>query len=420
MATTHSADVIVVGGGIGGLTAALSLHAAGIEPLVLESAREIRPLGVGINLQPAAVRELDELGLLDELAALGVPAVEHAFADHRGRTLFGEARGTAAGYNWPQYSVHRGELQMMLRDAVVERLGPEALRTGVQAEDFEETEDGVRVHAVDRSTGGPLGFSAEALIAADGIHSTLRGLLHPGQGPLQWNGVTMWRGVTEADSFAPGNSVVIAADDKNTQFVAYQISRAALDRGRTLVNWVCLVPTGEPGALGTDVNWNAPGTIEDLLPHYADWHFDWTDLPELFARSEQILEYPMVDRDPLPFWGRGRVTLLGDAAHPGYPSGANGGTQAIIDARVLAYHLAVEPDVGKALAAYEAERREATSAIVLANREMDRVGRNKSAAAGAPSGESIEKVTEAYRKAAGEAEKLNSRASLTPPAAVRG
>ncbi|GAA2928858.1 hypothetical protein GCM10020221_25880 [Streptomyces thioluteus] len=230
MATTHSADVIIVGGGIGGLTAALSLHAAGIEPLVLESAREVRPLGVGINLQPAAVRELDELGLLDDLAALGVPAVEHAFADGRGRTLFGEARGTAAGYHWPQFSVHRGELQMMLLDAVVKRLGPEAVRTGVQVEDFEETADGVRVHAVDRSTGGRLGFSAEALVGADGIHSTLRALLHPDQGPLQWNGVTMWRGVTEEDAFAPGNAVVIAADDKNTQFVAYQISRAALDR----------------------------------------------------------------------------------------------------------------------------------------------------------------------------------------------
>ncbi|WP_372405654.1 FAD-dependent monooxygenase [Streptomyces luteireticuli] len=419
MATTHSADVVVGGGGIGGLTAALSLHAAGIEPLVLESAREIRPLGVGINLQPAAVRELDELGLLDELAELGVPAVEHVFADSRGRTLFGEARGTAAGYNWPQFSVHRGELQLMLLDAVVERLGPGAVRTGVRAVDFEETGDGVRVHAADRSTGDSLDFSAGALVAADGIHSTLRSLLHPDQGPLRWNGVTMWRGVTETESFAPGNSVVIAADDKNTQFVAYQISGTALERGRTLVNWVCLVPTGEPGALGTGVNWNAPGTIEDLLPHYADWHFDWTDLPELFARSEQILEYPMVDRDPLPFWGRGRVTLLGDAAHPGYPSGANGGTQAIIDARVLAYHLAAGPDVVGALAAYEAERRAATSAIVLANREMDRVGRNRSAAPGGPSGESIEKVTEAYRRAAGEAEKLNTRASLTPPGAVR-
>ncbi|KNB53576.1 FAD-dependent monooxygenase [Streptomyces caatingaensis] len=416
---THSADVLIAGGGIGGLTAALSLHAAGIEPLVLESAREIRPLGVGINLQPAAVRELDELGLLDELAALGVPAEQHLFADGRGRTLFAEPRGTAAGYNWPQFSVHRGELQMMLRDAVVKRLGPEALRTGVQVEDFTESADGVRVHALDRAAGTQLTFSAEALIAADGIHSTIRALLHPEQGPLQWNGVTMWRGVTEADAFAPGNAVVIAADDKNTQFVAYQISREALNAGRTRINWVALVPTGEPGPLSADVNWNAPGTIDDLLPHYADWHADWADLPELFARSEQILEYPMVDRDPLPSWGRGRVTLLGDAAHPGYPSGANGGTQAVIDARVLAYHLAVAPSVPSALASYESERREVTSAIVLANREMDRVGRNKSPEPGAPSGEAMKRVTAAYRKAVGEAEELNGRASLTPPGVER-
>ncbi|MGK5642042.1 FAD-dependent monooxygenase [Streptomyces sp. URMC 126] len=417
---THSADVIIAGGGIGGLTAALSLHAAGITPLVLESAREIKPLGAGINLQPAAVRELDELGLLDELAALGVPAERHLFTDGRGRTLFAEARGTKAGYRWPQFSVHRGEFQMMLRDAVVKRLGPEALRTGVRVEGFEQAPGSVHVHALDRATGAALDLTAEALVAADGIHSTVRALLHPGQGPLRWNGVTMWRGMTEADAFAPGNAVVIAADAKNTQFVTYQISHDALRRGRTLINWVCLVPTGEPGPLAAGVDWNAPGTLGDIVPHYADWHLEWADLPGLLAGSERILAYPMVDRDPLPSWGEGRVTLLGDAAHPGYPSGANGGTQAVIDARVLAYHLAVAPDVGSALAAYESERREATSAIVLANREMDRVGRNRSAGPGTPSDTSIDEVTDSYRKVVGEAEKLNSRPSLTPPGAVRG
>ncbi|GAA2935685.1 pyocyanin biosynthetic protein PhzM [Streptomyces thioluteus] len=420
MERTHSADVVIVGGGIGGLTAALSLHAAGIEALVLESAREIRPLGVGINLQPAAVRELDELGLLDRLAALGVPAVANAFADSAGRTLFSKPTGTAAGFHWDLYSVHRGELQMMLLDAVHERLGAGAVRTGVRFEGFEETADGVRVDAVDRATGDRISFTAGALIGADGIHSVLRGLLHPDEGPLKWSGVTMWRGVTEAESFAPGNSVVIAVDDKKTGFVGYQISDAALKRGRTLINWVCLVPTGKPGPLGSDVSWNTPGKIEDILPHYADWEFDWADLPALFGKSEEILEYPMVDRDPLPSWGRGRVTLLGDAAHPGYPAGANGGTQAIIDARVLAYHLAVEPDVVKALAAYEEDRREATAAVVLANREVDRVGRNTSAQGKTASGEDIEKVTESYQKTTGEAEKLNTRASLTPPRVNRG
>ncbi|GAA0415042.1 FAD-dependent monooxygenase [Streptomyces luteireticuli] len=423
METTHSssttADVIIVGGGIGGLTAALSLHAAGIEALVLESAREIRPLGVGINLQSAAVRELDELGLLDELGALGVPVVEQKFVNNSGRTLFGEARGKAAGYNWDLYSVHRGELQMMLLDAVVKRLGPDAVRTGVQVEGFEETADGVRLHAVDRATGSQVTFTAGAVVGADGIHSTLRGLLHPDEGPLKWSGVTMWRGVAEAESFAPGNSVVIAVDDKKTGLVAYQISGAALKRGRTLINWVCLVPTGRPGPLGSDVSWNAPGKIEDLLPHYADWDFDWADLRDLFAKSEEILEYPMVDRDPLPSWGRGRITLLGDAAHPGYPAGANGGTQAIIDARVLAYHLAVEPDVTKALAAYEADRVPATAAIVLANREVDRVGRNTSGS-GTASGKDLEELTDSYDRTTGEAEKLNGRASLTPPRVERG
>ncbi|WP_249375081.1 FAD-dependent monooxygenase [Streptomyces sp. I05A-00742] len=409
-----AADVVIAGGGIGGLTTALSLHAVGIRPLVLEASREISPLGVGINLQPPAVRELDELGLSGELAAIGVPAVAHVFADRNGTALFSEPRGTAAGYRWPQYSVHRGELQMMLLRTVRERIGPDTVRTGVQVEDFTQTPDAVHVHALDRVGGREVRFGTPVLVAADGIHSRLRARLHPAQGPLQWSGVTMWRGVTEADAFPPGNALLLAADEKNTQFVAYQISPSALARGRTLINWVCAVPTGDPGPLTADVQWNRAGRVEDVLPHYADWRFDWTHLPDLLAGSEQLLEYPMVDRDPLPSWGDARVTLLGDAAHPGYPSGANGGSQAVLDARVLAYHLATEPDPVKALAAYEADRRDATTAVVLANREMDRVGRTQSLTAPGAR-HSLEQVTAAYRRAAGEAGALNTRASLTPP-----
>ncbi|MBZ4324147.1 FAD-dependent monooxygenase [Streptomyces huiliensis] len=417
MTTPHSADVVIAGGGIGGLATALSLHAAGIRPLVLESSRRISPLGVGINLQPAAVRELHELGLADELAALGVPAVAHVFADHRGTTLYSDPRGTAAGYRWPQYSVHRGDLQMMLLRTVRERIGPEAVRTGVRVEDFTQTPDAVEVHALDRATDRPERHTAGVLVAADGIHSRLRARLHPGQGPLRWSGVTLWRGVTETDAFPPGEALLLASDERDAQFVAYQISPAALARGRTLLNWVCAVPTGAPGPLPAgEARWNRPGRLQDVLPHYADWHFDWTDLPGLLAGAERILEYPMVDRDPLPSWGAGRVTLLGDAAHPAYPSGANGGSQAVLDARVLAHRLATEPDPVRALAAYEAERRGPTAAVVLANRKMDSVARARSAAKRPDARRDLERAAASHRRAAGEAAALNTRASYTPPA----
>ena len=132
--------VLIIGGGIGGLTTALSLHAAGIDCLVAESALELRPLGVGINLQPHAVRELIELGLGDELAKIGVPTSYQTYTDRFGGTILALPRGRYAGYNWPQYSIHRGELQMLLLSAVRERLGAGAVRTGLSLEDFEQHE----------------------------------------------------------------------------------------------------------------------------------------------------------------------------------------------------------------------------------------------------------------------------------------
>ncbi|MGK5642363.1 FAD-dependent monooxygenase, partial [Streptomyces sp. URMC 126] len=277
--------------------------------------------------------------------------------------------------------------------------------------------DTIRVHTTDRATNRHEYYDAGILVAADGIHSRLRARLHPAQGSLQWSGVTMWRGVTETDAFPPGNALLLASDERNTQFVAYQISPSALARGRTLLNWVCAVPTGAPGPLADGgADWNRPGRLADVLPYYADWRFDWTDLPALLAGSARILAYPMVDRDPLPSWGEGRVTLLGDAAHPAYPSGANGASQAVLDARVLAHRLATEPDPVRALAAYEADRRDATAAVVLANRAMDRAARARAAATGPEARRDLERAARAHRRAAGEAAALNARASYTPPA----
>ncbi|GAB2700807.1 FAD-dependent monooxygenase [Kitasatospora kifunensis] len=411
--------VLIAGAGIGGLTAALSLHAVGIEALVVESAQSIEPLGVGINLQPHAVRELIELGLAEELAALGVSSTELVYCDPSGNRLFAEPRGTAQGYRWPQYSVHRGELQLMLLAAVRERLGADAVRTGTRLVGFDQDvdqdpgahdsrqadskqADTVRARLLDRASGEMTEIEAEALIGADGLHSVVRSRLHPQDGPLLWSGVRMWRGVTTlAEPFLTGHSAVIVRDG-DVEIIAYPI-------GRGRINWVCQVRVGEPGPLAADAAWSSPGQLAQVLPYYQGWALGRLDVPGLLAGAEEVLEYPMVDREPLAAWGRGRVTLLGDAAHPMYPIGANGASQAIVDARVLAYELAGvagAAEVPTGLARYESARREATGAVVLASRAMYRDGGHTAA--------ELARVSAAYRSATGsEVEVLNNRASLS-------
>jgi 5-methylphenazine-1-carboxylate 1-monooxygenase len=395
MTATRTRGVLIAGAGIGGLTAALCLHAAGIDVTVVESARRIRPLGVGINLQPRAVGELVGLGLGADLAAIAVATAEHVYVDESGARLFTEPRGQAAGHRWPQYSVHRGELQMMLLSAVRERLGEDAVRTGVRLDDVEQTPTGVHARLTDRHTSAAIRAEADALIGADGLHSVVRARLHPDEGPLRWSGIRMWRGATESTAFLTGRSMVLA-NRGPVRFLAYPISPA--DGGRALVNWVCMVPVSDPGPLpgsAEDAGWNRVGRAEDVLPHCSGWSWAWLDVPALITGSEQILEYPMVDRDPLPWWGRDRVTLLGDAAHPMYPIGANGGSQAILDASALADALATTDDPAAGLVRYEDTRREATSAVVRANRQMDRAERAGSERSRLR--EEIAAITDTYR-----------------------
>jgi 5-methylphenazine-1-carboxylate 1-monooxygenase len=415
--------VIVAGAGIGGLTTALSLHAAGIDALVIDAALALRPLGVGINLMPHAVRELTELGLGDELAATGIPTAEHVHFDRYGNRIWGFASGRSIGYRWPQYSIHRGELQMILLGAVRARLGPDAVRTGTVFSEFTQSASGVRVHVRDRRSGTVSVLPADVLVGADGLYSGVRAQLHPGEPSPCWSGIMMWRGVVARAPFLTGRTVAVAGANETLKFVAYPISRQAELRGRALVNWVAEVKV--PGGSATAADWNRLGRLEDVLPWFADWTFGWLDVPALITGAPQILEYPMVDRDPLPFWGSGRVTLLGDAAHPMYPIGANGGSQAIVDARVLAWSLARAATPAEGLAAYEAARRDTVNAIVLANRDMpaDRLLRLVSVRAPGGFGR-IEDVLSAAELAAfdqayrsttlPDVGALNSRPSLTP------
>jgi 5-methylphenazine-1-carboxylate 1-monooxygenase len=359
--------VLIAGAGIAGLTTALSLHAVGIEARLVDSATTLKPLGVGINLLPHAVRELTELGLGPQLAATGIATSEQAHFDRRGSLIWGEPRGRGLGYAWPQYSIHRGDLQMILLAAVRDRLGEKAVQTGATVTGFTDRDGSVEVLVSDRPNGRVVPATADVLIGADGLYSAVRAQLHPDEPPPRWSGVMMWRGTAEGRPFLSGSTLAITGSTSSVKFVAYPI--AARGRETALINWVAEVMVGgaEPPARP---DWNSEGRLAEALPHFRDWTFDWLDVPGLMSRSPEILEYPMVDRDPLPTWGRGRVTLAGDAAHPVYPIGSNGGSQAIIDARVLARELAAAAAPADGLAAYEAERLPAVNKIVLATRNM--------------------------------------------------
>lgn len=360
-------DVIIIGGGIGGLTLALSLHQAGIPARVMEAVAEFRPLGVGINVLPHAVRELTELGLADALAAIAIPTKELIYTNKFGQEIWREARGREAGYNWPQYSVHRGRLQMLLLDAVRRRLGEHAISADHDLVDFTQDADGVTAQFRRRSDGASLPAQrAGLLVAADGIHSTVRQKFYPAEGPPKWNGAVLWRAVSEAPPYLSGRSMIMAGH-QDQKFVCYPIGPEEARRGRSLVNWIAELrfPSDTPW---NREDWNRPGRITDFLPRFESWNFGWLDVPGLIRATEAVYEFPMVDRDPVARWSFDRVTLLGDAAHAMYPIGSNGASQAILDARVLAYHLATVPDPVMALKAYEAERQPATARIVLANR----------------------------------------------------
>lgn len=353
----------IVGGGIGGLTLALYLERVGMECTVFEAAAEIKPLGVGINLQPHAFRRLSELGLAGALAARGVEPREFCFYNRHGQFIHSEPCGRHAGYEWPHFSIHRGDLHEVLYEAAVLRLGAAHVVTDRRLVSFQQDPDGVQLH-FRNSAGHDSITHADVVIGCDGIHSAVRKQLYPGEGAPAFEGIHMWRGATRAKPFLTGGSILRCGSLQYGKVIVYPIRDYG--DGTQLINWVAEI---RKGAL-THADWSRQGRLEDFIGYYEERHFEWLDIPLLMKNAELILEYPMVDRDPLPQWTFGRVTLLGDAAHPMYPRGGNGAAQAILDAECLAQVLAARLDAAGALREYEELRRPATSKVVLTNRSQ--------------------------------------------------
>jgi 2-polyprenyl-6-methoxyphenol hydroxylase-like FAD-dependent oxidoreductase len=403
-------EIAIAGAGIGGLAAALSLHAAGFRQVrVYEAARELREVGVGLNLPPHAVRELCELGLGPALQAHGVLTLALDYRDPQGQLIWTEPRGEPAGYRWPQYSIHRGTLQHMLVRAVRERLGEDAIVTGARITQVTNLPDG----RVNFRAEGQAPLQADVFIAADGIRSAARDSLRGAVTPLASNGWTMYRGTAKADAFLGGHTMVITGDE-HQRIVVYPI-------GQGLQNWL-LVHQRQAGTQAELGNWNLTQDPVQLSQLVKDWRFDWLDIPALVAASPTAWEYPMADIDPLPQWTFGHCTLLGDAAHAMYPFGSNGASQAIIDGRVLAYALATKASVSDALHWYEEQRRSATAQVQLANRRqagdvMARVSQLARQAAVADAAQELQQVEQKYKQLAGfDVDTLNQRPSwnVTP------
>jgi len=423
-----NSPVLVAGAGPGGLSVALTLHQIGVPCVVFESVADVKPLGVGINIQPNAVRELYELGFHSEaLDAIGVQTREWVLVGLNGNEVYSELRGLKAGYKWPQYSVHRGKLQMLMYRAALERLGPASIRTGRKVTGYRNQPDGKGVTVLLQSRNGDRSeVEGSLLIAADGLHSAVRHQMYPQQPPIQWGGAIMWRGVTKGKPIRSGASFVGLGTHRH-RVVFYPISAPDPLTGLADINWVAEITVDNSGGWpGGD--WNKQVRHEDFMHHFESWNYDWIDIPAMLRGAPEVFEYPMIDREPVPTWVDGNVALLGDAAHVMYPTGSNGASQAIMDARVLGAAMLEHGVSGKALRAYDTQLCAEMSQLVLRNRGAGPFGLLNLLADRCggvfdniddviPRAERDEFMLR-YKTAAGFAtEKLNAAASTIPPGA---
>lgn len=386
--------LLIIGGGIGGLVTALSLHRAGIDVEIFEQSQELRELGVGINLLPHAVKELASLGLLPALDAAGIRTRELIYLNRHGQAVWRELRGLDAGYEVPQLSIHRGKLHGVLLQAVLTRLGRERIHTDRRLVDFTEKEGSVTATFESRLKAERSTATGEGLIGADGIHSRVRSLFYPREGPLIWSGIMLWRGATSWPVHADGRTMVIAGGNA-AKFVFYPIHFDPREPERRLTNWAVMARVSDgSGPPPRREDWNSIGQLEDARAFVHDsFSLGFVEPAQMIEATGTFYEYPNCDRDPVARWSFGRVTLLGDAAHPMYPVGSNGASQAILDAAALARHLTATPDATSAFAAYDAERRPMTADIVRNNRRGGPEGVIDLVEARAPEGfDDIEKV----------------------------
>jgi 5-methylphenazine-1-carboxylate 1-monooxygenase len=364
-ATNHR--VIVAGGGIGGLATALTLHQIGVPSIVFEAVREMRPLGVGINLQPNAVRELFDLGItVHDLDRVGLPAKEWALVGLNGNDIYSEPRGLLAGYKWPQYAVHRGHFHTLLYQKAIDRIGPDAVRLGSRVTGYRKNTDGSVTALIERPDGSTAEETGALLIGADGIHSAIRAQMHPDQPPIHWGGAVMWRGTTWAKPIRTGSSFVGLGTHRQ-RIVFYPISHPDPHTGLTSINWIAEV-TMDGGEGWKQSGWFRQVSVNEFIHHFDTWIWDWLDVPALIKQANSAFENPMIDRDPVPTWQDGPVLLLGDAAHAMYPTGSNGGSQAIVDARILGAAMVEHGVTQAALAAYDDKLCGPISKLILRNR----------------------------------------------------
>jgi 2-polyprenyl-6-methoxyphenol hydroxylase-like FAD-dependent oxidoreductase len=423
-------QILIAGAGIGGLTTALALHAAGFTNIhIFETSATLTTLGVGINVQPSAVLILRNLGLLEALEKTGIKTQELNFYNRHGDSILSEPRGMHAGYAVPQFSIHRGEFQMLLLSAVKERLGEDTLHLNHALTGFDQTDESITARFSQRKYGMPAAMSSvtgDVLIAADGINSTARKLLYPGEGPPRFSGRMLWRGCIERDQYLTGASMVWAGHT-DQKFIAYPISQRSANKGKSLINWIAELRIRDKADVDLTppkTDWTKAVKKDVFAGPFATWRCGGLEMADLINNTEKVFEFPMSDRDPVEKWSFGRLTLMGDAAHAMYPIGSNGASQAIIDAETLAKHLSSSSSIPEALTAYELERLPPTAKIVMANRANGPDHVLQLAEERAPDGfgnvhdvipkEELEEIGRVYKKVAGfEMDTVNEKARKT-------